>query len=178
MLCPKCGASVPDEAQVCTACGAEVSADNIPRFSMKWYRFGVCFAFWFGVLICVHSAVTLLTGAVYDGDAALTYATFSGLRSLNYACGALFALNAVLLGTASIRMLKRKKGAPTLLALGYALTAVLALAYVLASYVILKDSIDFADLFFPTAALPLFSSLFMLCANAVYYRKRRALFVH
>lgn len=181
MDCPKCGASLPDRTDVCPSCGTEPTAEAAARetgLSMKRYRFMTRFGVWFSTLVCLYSGIAVLFGWIYDGDADEAYALFGSLRYLDRIAGALYLALALLTVIAAVRMLKRKKGAPTLLSLCYVCTIVVSAAYVFVSYAILHKHIGFGEIFLSTVALPLIASLVMLCCSFFCFRKSAALFVN
>lgn len=181
MLCPKCGADIPHEAESCPACGWENSAQGMDKyqgFGMRWYRCMVFFGLWASALVSLGTGVCIFTGWIYDGDVQSAYARFGLLRYLDRTAGVLFVLNAVLFMIAAIRMLRLKKGAPTLTTVCYAANIVLSLVYVCIFYARLHTHfIGFGELFFATVAYTLIPSVILLGIHLVYFKKRAVLFV-
>ena len=102
MFCKKCGTQLPDGAKFCPSCGATQESYPTPlpcsasdqqsgqqpplntcSYPMKWYKALIYVILFLSALMNAAYGITLLTGAHYDGMAALVYMAFGSLRTLD-----------------------------------------------------------------------------------------------
>ncbi len=146
---------------------------------MKWFKFLIYFALFAGALSNAVSGVMMLTGTHYDlfgsGMADKVYDEFSGLMTLDMACGAGMLVVAVLSIVARFRLSGYYKDGPKLLNAVYLAGAVVNLVYVMGAYFVFPEevvnAIDTTSYFTSFAV-----SMAMVSANTTYFRKRAALF--
>lgn len=194
MYCPNCGSYNPDQAPSCGQCNAPLnasapnanhpnyqqpyyqqptSAPATPELPMKWFKFLIYFALFFGAIANIATGANTLTGKIYPNPDAV-YSTYSGLQAIDIYMGvACFVLAAMGIIT-RFRLSGYRKDGPSFLIALYILTAVLNVLYVVA--IVLFTSLSFNDLNTTTVITSVITSAIMVVCNKTYFDKRKALF--
>ena len=143
-------------------------------YALKWHKFLIYFALWAGAVLNALTGVRYITGAIYDGDAAMVYNRFPGLKIPDVAMGVLcVALGAYMLFT-RFQLAGYKRGAPNRMVSLYLINAGINLVYLLAASAATGLSVtQLIDNTFWTSVIG--SAAFALI-NKNYYDKRAALF--
>lgn len=143
---------------------------------MKWHKFLIYFSLWAGAILCVASAIQLLTGSVYgaDGTAEQVYRVYGGLKSVDSIFGVLYLITAALLIYVRFQLAGFKEGAPNKLTIAYVVQLAAFLGYMIAVSSTIKRPIG--DLANSQTLTSIVSSVVMIIVNRIYYNKRAHLF--
>ena len=151
---------------------------NQPQMKMNWFKFLIYFALFAGALMNLSQGFLYLTGSIYetlDGiDSSWVYMLYEDLESADKLYGLLLIAVAVIDIVARFSLAGFKKNGPMLINIAYILPIVSSVIYVIMVSGVVGDLTD--------ATLTSFSSIitgiiFML-ANAVYFKKRKHMFVN
>lgn len=145
-------------------------------YGMGWFKFLIYFALFAGAILNVVQGVLLLTGANYDGASKLVYAVFSDLEIVDKGCGIALIALAVLQIVTRFRLAGFKRGATGLILTCYAAIAVIEIVYI-AGFAASVPEYVFESADIGSAIGSIVASVVMLIVNAVYFGKRKALFV-
>lgn len=103
MFCRNCGNSLPDGTQFCPSCGTPCDAASAasvnpvnpvnpvfeaPKYPMKWFKFLIYFALWFGGILNVLNGIRMMTGRQYGGLEELVYELYGSLQIADILVGA------------------------------------------------------------------------------------------
>lgn len=151
-----------------------------PALPMKWFKFLIYFSLFAGAALNTVSGIMMMTGFHYEiyggGMAEKVYDEFSGLMTLDMACGVGMLICAVLSIVARFRLAGYYKDGPGMLSAVYLAGAIVNLAYVMGAYFVFPEEVFNAldtTSYFTSFAI----SMGMVSANATYFKKRAALFV-
>lgn len=154
-----------------------VKADplNDPR-GMKWFKFIIYFQLFASAVISVITAITMFTGAHYQGQADRVYSYFPGLKGLDvfYAI-ALLALAAFAIITRQ-NLAKFRKNGPKFYFIMIIAGIVVALIYSIAGSSILHVSLG--EVMDASSVSSLVVNIALLIINIIYFKKREDLFVN
>lgn len=151
---------------------------NQPQMKMNWFKFLIYFSLFAGALMNLSQGFLYLTGSIYetlDGiDSSWVYMLYEDLESADKLYGLLLIAVAVIDIVARFSLAGFKKNGPMLINIAYILPIVSSVIYVIMVSGVVGDLTD--------ATLTSFSSIitgiiFML-ANAVYFKKRKHMFVN
>lgn len=199
MFCSKCGSQVNDGAAFCSVCGAKITSPDAadqpvqqarPQVGytpptrdetaaqylpMKWFKFLIYFALWFGGIMNILGAFTYFTGSIYESagvPAAIVYLAYPSLKTINIIYGLICFATGVLAIYTRFRLAAYAENGPKLLYLVYAITAIASLLYI-----VLNGSVidDFSTVM-PTAIANIVVSVLMIVLNRIYFNKRSYMF--
>lgn len=187
MFCNQCGAQIPDGQLTCQVCGAYVGGgqqnmqpvsygQTQPQLGMKWFQFIIWFQLFLSALTGVVNGYSIMTGSKYDvSDWQLDYIynIFDGLKTLDVVTGIAFiALGIFALITRFVLAGFKKAGPAMYLGL---LTAniVFSIIYI-AVFCSIVDSMDGIT---SSTLVNLVGCTVLLIANAIYFKKRKHMFV-
>ena len=154
-----------------------VKADpmNDPR-GMKWFKFIIYFQLFASAVISVITAITMFTGAHYQGQADMVYRYFPGLKGLDVFYGiALIALAAFAIVTRQ-NLAKFRKNGPRFYFILIIASLALALIYSIAGSSILNVSLG--EVMDGSSVGSLIGNIALLIINIIYFKKREDLFVN
>ena len=196
MFCKKCGTQLPDGAKFCPSCGATQESHPTPlpcsasdrqsgqqpplntcSYPMKWYKALIYVILFLSALMNAAYGITLLTGAHYDGMAALVYMAFGSLRTLDGFVGLLSIALAVAAIVTRQKLAHFKRESLTWLLMTYIAGAAGGLIYVIGANAILGGLVDFSEII-AQQVTTLIGSIIMVALNYVYFTKRASLFVN
>ena len=150
-------------------------AKNDPR-GMKWFKFIIYFQLFANALINLANAVTVLTGAHYQGAADTVYAVFPAERAVDMVYGLLcLALAAVGIYT-RFRLSSFKRKGPGLYLGLIAANILVPVLYMLLSSLVTR--IPLTSLLDVNGVASLAANIIMLVVNKIYFDKRKDLFVN
>ncbi len=200
MYCNNCGTQNPDGATFCTKCGAFLASQQqptqqnqwqpqqqpvwqnpqpaAPALSMSWHKFLIFFALWASCILNIISGITALTGVQYEiADSRVTaemvYTVFPSLKTWDVIYGILLiALGALALVT-RFQLAGFKARGPKLLYATYIANTAAAIIYVIAVSGIVGENMADSGII-----ANIIVSIVMVGVNAVYYGKRKAMFVN
>ena len=156
---------------------------------MKWHKFLVGFALWFGGVINIINGISMFTGAQYnremgEGAAKIVYDAFPELKTVDVIYGILLIALGIFAFVTAYRLLYKLKGSPKLLLIRYAASAAVGIIYIIAAASILGKfsnaygaEIDYAEVFLEAVFTAIISVL-LIVLNRIYYKKRAHLFVN
>ncbi|MBR5941937.1 MAG: hypothetical protein IKZ81_01160, partial [Clostridia bacterium] len=147
-------------------------------FPMKWHKFLTYFLIWAGAVLNLVNGVQVIKGDHYGGVADRVYSLFSAMRATDIIFGVVVLLIAALQFFTAIKLLGLRRGAPKLLIISYVSSLIASAAYVGAAMIIVNKPGIADELLSPAVIASLAISIIMICANAVYYKKRESLFVN
>lgn len=190
--CGNCGAQINDESQkFCLHCGAamqgmsgEDSQRDVARmpmeqrFPMKWFRFLICFALFFGAFINVIMGLNYILGTIYDAQsngqvtAEFVYGTFGApLKALDVIYGImLFVIGALSIVT-RCKLAKFRHDGPKFLYFTSIVGMVMQVIYFIGMACIVGNATGISSLI-----IGLIISGIMLYANVRYFTKRAEMF--
>ena len=194
--CSNCGTQNPLSEQIVTADGQKLtrvpSANNYP---MAWFKFLIYFALFAGCALNLLNGINYLNGTFYGKDADALYSLSSELKSADtfYAC-AMFAMIPLAL-VARFRLAGFCKNGPTLYLALLVVQILVTLIYAfmlskVGTLTIVTDG-SFDGVYFHDATETVYKfdglstvlgsvigSVIMVICNAVYFNKRKELFVY
>lgn len=195
MYCKNCGKEVSEQQKFCDGCGSEINAlareygtsqtisqTNFKESSypMKWYKFLIYFALFFGAFYEFIMSINYMTGTIYfaqtngQASAEAVYSTYGyGLKFLDVLYGILLLGTAVYSIITRNRLAKFKKNAPMLLYILYGSGLVFSLIYMIGFSVITGVNAINSSL-----VSSLISTIICLILNYKYFTKRESLFVN
>ena len=154
--------------------------DEYSGFPMKWHKFLVYFALWFGAVLNFINGVTDIIGAPIIGSEDSVLSAVSGLRTLNVIYGiGLLAMGVIGVITA-LKLKGLKVGAPKWLTILYVVDGALSIVFVIATALLIRSAgFDLSVASVASNALgTIIGSVVMIILNSIYYKKRAALFVN
>lgn len=170
---------------------ANPQAESISRIAMpmKWHKFLVGFALWFGGVINIINGISMFTGAQYnremgEGAAKIVYDAFPGLKTADVIFGILVIGLGIFGFVTAYRLLYKLKGSPKLLLMLYAATAVISIIYLIIGMVILNNASNAHGVELDTGSFVLraiWTTIIyglMIVLNRIYYKKRAYLFIN
>lgn len=191
MFCPKCGTNVPDNSMNCPTCGQPLATQQQPYQQpyqqpvmplqtarpMAWYKFLIYFALFASAILNAYNGIRMITGTEYGEVKELVYAMFDGLQSVDILVGILVLGVAAIAIFARVRLAGFYKNGPALITALYAANVIVNLVYIVALYLVLPegvfDYIEVADY-----VVNIVVACVMIGVNAVYFGKRKDLFIH
>ncbi len=202
-FCTQCGSMIEDTAKFCPNCGfavdypqqaqqpvqqqtyqqpyqpyAQRADDKYQGFSMNWYKFLVYFALWAGAVANLFSAIQIVTGANYEGNADVVYRMFPAMHAGDIIAGILVFGVAALGILTAIKLLKLSAAGPKLLLGVYAMNLLVQIFYVVFTLVATEGMLRVFDVLTPTVIASLGVSLAMIAINRIYFKKRESIFVN
>lgn len=198
MKCAQCGYDI-FEGTSCPACGYENSTTNAsasadagaaaapsfdeyapeipikPVFPMKWYKF-LLVLLWIGAVLNFFNAISIFTGAEYEGSADVVYEMYPTLKLIDMLSG----VNTLLMCAFqiftwySLKSYKRK--APMYLTILYAWGIAFTVVYAAAYFVAIGESP--LELFSALNYPAIFTPVALIIYNRTYFNKRAELFVN
>lgn len=147
-----------------------------PAMAMGWYKFLIYFALFASAVLNAISAISMLTGAMYDGSAKLVYAFFDGLKTLDTLMGIGLLVLAALAIYTRFRLSGYRKNGPAMLNTVYLVVAGLQLMYIIGAYSILPEIVA-KELDITSPIISIVVSVAMVAVNTTYFKKRKHLFV-
>ena len=186
MVCPNCGKEVAEGTKYCPGCWAELTEQPVvhpevvvqEQPKMKWFKFLIYFGLFAGAVMNALSGIGLLTGAAYGEYADAVYETFQGLMPLDMLVGVILLALAAFEVVVRFRLAKYCKNGPKLLIILYVVILAVNLVYAVSASAILStvpgtETLDIASQVSSTC-----TSVAMIVANTVYFKKRSHLFVN
>lgn len=190
MFCRNCGNSLPDGTQFCPACGTPCDAASAasvnpvnpvnpvfeaPKYPMKWFKFLIYFALWFGGIANIVNGTQYLTGGQYGAYKSAFYTLHGSLQVLDIIVGVLMIALGIFQIYTRFRLAKFCANGPKFLLASYAANGILSVAYYLLvlPYEIYEQSSLIGSIVGSVVACVLLVSL-----NHKYFTNRRALFIH
>lgn len=188
MFCPKCGKQIDYETKFCMDCGTELnSADSQQsqppvlqqELKMGWFKFLIYFSLFASAVLNLISGISFLTGSRYGGkeDAELVYETFEKLKTLDMIMGVLCIILGVLALITRFRLAKFRKDGPLTLAILYIATSIVNIIYII-SFVSIIPSFITEQMDFTSTITSIIVGIVMIFVNAIYFKKRKHLFVN
>ncbi len=149
------------------------------QLGMKWYKFIIYFALWAGAVFNVISAISLMTGSIYEdvgGSAEVVYSVFPGLKGWDIFFGVILIFIAIYQIYVRSCLVKFKAKAPMMLVLIYCILIAYEVLYaIVASSFLVRIGGD------PTIAdsIPnIIGWIIMAVVNYKYFDNRDELFVY
>lgn len=138
---------------------------------MKWYLFVINIQLILSAISFGFNGFLYLGGSLYGDQTGTLYGAYPGLGLLDKGYGIFALIMAVLTVFVRNKMKRYQKGAPGLLIMLYGLSLIGTIVYLGIEMVIVKQNLVTSDLIISIAV-----SLFMICVNIYYFRKRNYLF--
>ncbi len=203
MICKKCGSEIAEGSLFCPGCGSKLdettvevapketldtnketpSSTIIPpqnkELPMGWYKFLINFSLFVGAILNILGALPMLTGTTYGSaeDAALVYAVFPGIQSVDVVYGLLcIALGAFQIYTRFRLSGFHENGPKFLLASYIGVIAVNLFYYIGLNSVIPAEYM--ADIDTTSIISGIISSAIFAVINYIYFKKREHLFTN
>ena len=182
MFCKKCGKPIGVDDKFCPHCGTPVTDgaagdDIFPPYTppMNWYKFLIYFSLFAGAVVSFLGAALSVLGIVTDLKTYLSNAPLLALEIAYMACNLVFGFFALSTRKALVQY---KKNAPLMLYICYGITALSEVIYAIYDCV----ANGFTDLVIATnvttAAVSVLTSVVIITANYIYFKKRSHLFVN
>lgn len=193
-FCASCGAqSSGSAAQQQTAAGMENTGaganESPPDFAnpqpgtqpgtqpgMKWYHFLIYFGLFAGAALNLINGIVQILGWHYGENRNLVYSFYDdGLKTVDIIVGILIIFMAIFGIVTRFRLSGYRRGGPRCLMALYLLNIIVSLGYIIAASAV--TGIGISELGGTSMIATLIVSVFMIAVNAVYFKKRSALFV-
>ena len=153
------------------------SEKNEAKLSMKWYKFSAYFFLFLSALWYLITGVKFFTQNAYGVETEHLYKMFGALKTLDLFTGVLMATLALFAIFTSIRLMKLKKDAIASVIILYVVTIAVSVFYLVRINTALPYIYQgHANL--STYWMLIFASAFLIIVNAVYFYKRKHLFVN
>lgn len=200
MFCQNCGSKIDENTKFCASCGAQISASAAqqqiaaetghagaeanelqsdsatPQPGMKWYHFLIYFGLFAGALLNLINGIVQILGWHYGADRDLVYNFYdNGLKSVDVIVGILTIFLAIFGIVTRFRLSGYRRGGPGCLMALYLFNIIISLGYIIAASTV--TGISVSELGGTSMIATLIVSVFMIAVNAVYFKKRSALFV-
>ena len=185
MICPKCGTPLTEGNGFCPSCGASVGTtyaqvtypdEPIPTYPMKWFKFLIYFSLFFSAVMNAFTGIRMLTGSIYEGEADLVYATFSGMKTLDMIVGVLALIGAAICLFTRFRLSGYKKNGPLMVTVLYAFNIVFSLVYLIGICTILPAEL-LAYMGISSFIGDIVVAVVMIFVNRAYFKKREDMFI-
>lgn len=207
MHCLSCNAELKPFMEYCPVCGMYTGASDGDHFEdnanvymqpaektehpMAWYKFLSNFGVYAGAVFNILVAIATMTGGKLGPAKYLVYRKFPDLRIVDIIAG-MFLLGIAAFGISVGISLRRKyRSAPRMLYSLYALSAVWSLLYSVSTALATDSSIGDVLYFYEgymqytvtlgndsTLVLSIVTSVVIIILNAIYFNKRKELFVN
>jgi len=178
-FCTKCGTQLEDGVLACPNCQAETENKQAldAQHPMKWFKFLIYFALWFGAVINIISAISYMSGGQYAGQAGRVYAMYPAMRVVDIALG-VFTLALGIFGiVVRFRLAKFRKNAPSMLITLYLLSLIPSLLYPVATTLVTGISTFDAQVISQMVGQVIGVVIVVICTK-IYFKKRAYLFVN
>ena len=142
---------------------------------MKWFKFLIYFTLFASAFLNVINGIRLITGAQYEGSADLVYSMYEGLKTVDMLVGVLAIALAFLAVYTRIRLAGYYENGPKLLTIFYIAIAAINFVNIIGYAMILPEEI-IKTLNFSSLAGQIVTSIVLIIANNVYFKKRAHLF--
>ena len=198
MYCKNCGATVPENAEVCPECNSrQLGGKNVPKnttyythsttysaplddpmsYKMGWYKFMI----WGPLLIFnifgIIGNIMTMTGAYYFGYADEIYAAFPVLQFFDVLSGGCGIVLGIFVFYTRHRLVNFCKNGPSLLIASYILSAVINFVYTVGTISVLPNTLtDMSS--YSTNLISIVVTIVYICVNKIYFDNRKALFVN
>lgn len=148
-----------------------------PKFSMKWYKFFAYFFLYASSLWYLFTGIQFLTQNAYGVETERLYKMFGKLKTLDSFTGILMITLALFCVYTSVRLIKYKKDSFATVVILYIMTIVFSVFYLVGiNRALPYIYLGYAGL--STYWMLIFASVVFIIANAVYFYKRKHLFVN
>lgn len=139
---------------------------------MRWFSFLIYFSMFAGAFISVINAIMMFSGGHYQGQAALVYYTFPGIKTVDMLCGVLYLGLAVLYVVTRFSLAGYKSNGPKLLYASYVVSTIIEIVYAVLVAGATSGEVNVIGSSIPS----IISTAVVLCLNVVYFKKRAHLF--
>jgi len=188
MYCSNCGTKIDYESNFCINCGAPLNNVNSPQptapsplapevLGMGWYKFLIYFSMFAGAILNLYNAYQLISGEIYQLQADYVYRIFDGLKEFDVVIGILFIGLAALGIYTRFRLANFRKNGPLMITVSYIVLITLQLIYVIGLTIIIPSE-QFDSTVYGSTLINIVTSIVMIIINAVYFKKRKHLFVN
>lgn len=150
-------------------------ASSPSRYPLKWHKFLIYFALWFGAVVNAGLAISYMGGTVSTALDGALYARYGAMKTVDVINGAACLAIAVYMIYVRFQLAGFKIGAPRKLILVYTAVLILNLMYLLAVLLITSGS---ASEIIGQMVVQFIMSAILIFANQNYYSKRLELFVN
>ncbi len=153
------------------------SEKNEAKLSMKWYKFSAYFFLFLSALWYLGSGIKFLLGKAYKEDTERFYRMFDGLKNLDVFTGIFMITLAFFSVYTAVRLIKRRKDSLGALIILYVATILFSSVYLVGVNRMLPY------IYLGTANTSLYwilicASIVLIPANAVYFHKRKQMFLN
>ena len=148
--------------------------ENRQELGMKWYKFLIYFALWAGAILNFITAITYLTGSVYEaagGSAELVYSAFPKLKGVDVFYGLILIVFSVFQIVVRYFLAGYKQKAPYMLLIMYVAVIVLELFYAIVGSIIIGESL------FGEVIITIIAYGILTYVNYKYFENRIDLFI-
>lgn len=144
---------------------------------MKWFKFLIYFALWFGAVGNFLGGIMMFDGGQYGDSAKLVYAVYDGLKAVDIIVAALCIVLAAFGIYVRFRLAGFYANGPKMLNWLYVFSALVNLLYIVGLFIILPsrvaENIELGS-YISSSVI----SVLMICLNVSYFKKRAHLFVN
>ena len=177
MYCSKCGTQLEDTALFCSQCSqkTEYRAELEAKHPLAWFRFLIYFSLFASEFFAVLNAVMYITGSQYGDRVYIFYSTFPEMKISDCVFGVLWIFIAVYIIITRSRLAAFRRNAPAMLISVYVINFVMSVLYPLVSSFTSGQSF-FNGTFIARIIYILIITVVMVVCNAIYFKKRKALF--
>lgn len=173
-----------DEAPETTAIPAQTlnlgTIESSLRPKMKWFHFVIWIQLFWLAIVGFYNGTQLLSGDIYNEDYGAGFAEtvwdyYTGLKTVDWMFGALFILVAVFAIYVRFQLSKYRSNGPKLYIYVLIAQIVVDFGYPLSVAIVTRVfSIDA----YITFATQIIINIILICANRVYFGKRKFLFIN
>lgn len=183
MFCPNCSTPIPEAHQICPSCGTTVIQQPAAQKPMKWFKYLIYFSLWSRFVIYIFTGMYIISGYRFFGYTDSIYSLIPGQSTVDF----IYGIACIFIGFYTIvtrfQLAQFCRNAPKMLYGIYFLDFMFSLFYLIASAAI--TLIPFAQLsdtpMIGQIAMEMIYHLvavaMMIVINAIYFGKRREMFV-